>query len=558
MMKLKTKIMVSMALVFMLFSVATGVGLSGMQGTKSRFERFLENDLALLQAATGMYADGLQGGQALRNFVLDSSNKASYKNLERAGVDFKENSRKALLLAKSEPADMKLLGDVLAQREHYLQVQARIISLAATDQGAAINAVNKEEIPIWRDMRLRLLEFIKAKSAEVDNTKLQMASFSERMLVAALVLIVAAVTLGAAIVFWLVRHIMKQIGGEPVYAVEMVHLISAGDFSRPIDVKQDDGTSLLFAMNVMRETLNGTVADIRLSTETIAVASRQIAAGNADLSNRTEAQASSLEQTASAMEELTGTVKQNAENARQANQLVVCASDVAIEGGKVVGKVVDTMASIKASSRKIADIIGVIDGIAFQTNILALNAAVEAARAGEQGRGFAVVAGEVRSLAQRSAGAAKEIKVLIDDSVGKIDMGGKLVDEAGNTMDQVVHSVKQVAAIMSEIACASGEQSAGIEQINLAIVQMDQMTQQNAALVEQAAAATENMHDQTERLALAVSVFHLEQAAPAGGVIDAPVPRAAKGEPRLALTKAVAGSPQFASSGSRSKEWDQF
>ena len=557
MMKLKTKIMVSMALVFMLFSVATGVGLSGMQGTKSRFERFLENDLALLQAATGMYADGLQGGQALRNFVLDPTNKASYNKLEQAGLDFKENSRKALFLAKSDPSDMKLLGDVLSQRESYLQVQARIIALAGTDQGAAIAAVNKEEIPIWRDMRAHLLDLIKTKSAEVENTKLQMASFSQRMLVAALVLILVALTLGAAIVFWLIRHIMKQIGGEPVYAVEMVHLISVGDFSRSIKVEKGDGTSLLFAMNLMRETLNGTVAAIRASTETIAVASRQIAAGNANLSSRTEAQASSLEQTASAMEELTGTVKQNAENARHANQLVVCASDVAIEGGKVVGKVVDTMASIKESSRKIADIIGVIDGIAFQTNILALNAAVEAARAGEQGRGFAVVASEVRNLAQRSAGAAKEIKVLIDDSVGKIDIGGKLVDAAGNTMNQVVDSVKQVASIMSEIACASGEQSAGIEQVNLAIVQMDEMTQQNAALVEQAAAATENMHDQTEQLALAVSVFKLEQAMLAGDIIDAYRPVVlgkVKEQPRLAL----ANSTQLAVSGSRSKEWAEF
>ena len=256
--------------------------------------------------------------------------------------------------------------------------------------------------------------------------------------------------------------------------------------------------------------LQATVAEVRTSTETIAVASREIATGNADLSSRTEQQASSLEETASSMEELTSTVKQNAENARQANQMVVSTADVAVKGGQVVGQVVDTMASIKESSRKIADIIGVIDGIAFQTNILALNAAVEAARAGEQGRGFAVVASEVRNLAQRSAGAAKEIKSLIEDSVGKVDAGGKLVDEAGKTMSEIVTSVKRVTDIMGEIAAASQEQSAGIEQVNQAITQMDDVTQQNAALVEQAAAAAESLEEQANALTQAVSVFKLD------------------------------------------------
>ncbi|MHB1086082.1 MAG: methyl-accepting chemotaxis protein, partial [Thiobacillus sp.] len=255
------------------------------------------------------------------------------------------------------------------------------------------------------------------------------------------------------------------------------------------------------------------ISQVRTGTETIAVASREIASGNADLSNRTESQASSLEETASSMEQLTSTVRQNAENARQANQLVGSTADVAVKGGRVVGQVVDTMASIKDSSRKIADIIGVIDGIAFQTNILALNAAVEAARAGEQGRGFAVVAAEVRNLAQRSAGAAKEIKALIEDSVGKVDAGGKLVDEAGKTMDEIVNSVKRVTDIMSEIAAASQEQSAGIEQVNQAVGQMDEMTQQNAALVEQAAAAAESLQDQAGQLAQAVSAFKLDEMA---------------------------------------------
>jgi methyl-accepting chemotaxis protein len=260
-----------------------------------------------------------------------------------------------------------------------------------------------------------------------------------------------------------------------------------------------------------------------------------------DLSGRTESQASSLEETASSMEQLTSTVKQNADNARQANQLVISASSVATRGGELVAQVVDTMGSIKASSSKIVDIIGVIDGIAFQTNILALNAAVEAARAGEQGRGFAVVASEVRSLAQRSATAAKEIKVLIDDSVEKVDGGSAVVDEAGQTMGLIVTSVQQVADIMAEITSASNEQSLGIEQVNEAISQMDEMTQQNAALVEQAAAAAQSMQDEAATLSASVSVFKLSGgpavAAPRPAVKAAPAKAAA---PRLTAAKAAA------------------
>ena len=298
-------------------------------------------------------------------------------------------------------------------------------------------------------------------------------------------------------------------------AVQVAGRIAQGDLSQKIEVWTTNETGNLFAaLKEMNESLARTVGQVRAGSETIDVASREIAAGNADLSARTETQASSLQETASSMEELTQTVKQNAENARQANQLVVSASDFALKGGEVVGHVVDTMGSIKESSRKIVDIISVIDGIAFQTNILALNAAVEAARAGEQGRGFAVVAAEVRNLAQRSAAAAREIKELINDSVENVDAGGRLVDEAGVTMNQIVASVRRVADIMAEITAASEEQSSGIEEVNRAIAQMDEVTQQNAALVEQAAAAAQSMHEQANRLTQAVSVFHLG----AGGV----------------------------------------
>ena len=306
------------------------------------------------------------------------------------------------------------------------------------------------------------------------------------------------------------RGLLKQLGGEPDYAAAITRRIAEGDLAVSVDLKDNDQSSLLFAMKSMRDSLARVVGEVRSGTDTIATASSQIAAGNHDLSSRTEQQASSLEETAASMEELTSTVKQNADNARQANQLAVTASSVAVKGGSVVAEVVGTMGAINASSRKIVDIIGVIDGIAFQTNILALNAAVEAARAGEQGRGFAVVAAEVRNLAQRSAAAAKEIKTLIGDSVDKVEEGSKQVAEAGKTMDEIVDSVKRVTDIMAEITAASQEQTQGIEQINQAITQMDQVTQQNAALVEEAAAAASSLQEQASGLSQVVSVFRLE------------------------------------------------
>jgi methyl-accepting chemotaxis protein len=309
---------------------------------------------------------------------------------------------------------------------------------------------------------------------------------------------------------WITRSILIQMGGEPAYVAEVVKRVADGDLTVKVETRANDTSSMLYGVKGMVNSLTEIVTGVRDTTESITTASQEIAQGNADLSQRTEEQASSLEETASSMEELTTTVRQNTENAKQANQLAANASNIAVKGGHVVGDVVGTMASISDSSRKIVDIISVIEGIAFQTNILALNAAVEAARAGEQGRGFAVVAGEVRNLAQRSAAAAKEIKTLIDDSVNKVDAGSKQVDQAGATMTEIVQAVKRVTDIMAEIAAASNEQSAGIEQVNQAIMQMDEVTQQNAALVEEAAAAAEALQEQSEVLMEAVSIFKLE------------------------------------------------
>jgi methyl-accepting chemotaxis protein len=325
----------------------------------------------------------------------------------------------------------------------------------------------------------------------------------------ALLALALSVPLLLIIFLFIRKFVVRPLGGEPAAATEVASRIAAGDLTQEVVVKKGDTTSVMAAMAKMQQDLSRIIGQINQSASAITGGVNEVASGNEDLSQRTEEQASSLEETASSMEELTSTVMQNAENAKQASQLAAGASGVAMKGGNVIGQVVQTMSSINESSKKIVDIISVIDGIAFQTNILALNAAVEAARAGEQGRGFAVVAAEVRTLAQRSAAAAKEIKQLIGDSVHKVENGTKLVDEAGKTMDQIVASVKRVTDIMSEIAAASQEQSSGIEEVNQAITQMDQVTQQNAALVEEAAAAAESLKEQAQNLVQAVAVFKL-------------------------------------------------
>ena len=301
--------------------------------------------------------------------------------------------------------------------------------------------------------------------------------------------------------------ILRQLGGEPAYTTEVTQRMAAGDLTVPIVLAGHDQTSLLHAISLMRDRFSGIVSQVREGSEGVATASAEIAQGNNDLSARTEHQARALEQTATSMAQLSATVRQNAESAAQASQMAVSASSVAVQGGAVVAQVVDTMKGINQASRKIADIIGVIDGIAFQTNILALNAAVEAARAGEQGRGFAVVASEVRSLAGRSAAAAKEIKMLIDTSVARVTQGTTLVDQAGTTMAEVVGSIQRLRDIVGEISAASHEQSAGVSHVGDALTQMDQVTQQNAALVEQMAAAASSLRMQAHELVKTVAVF---------------------------------------------------
>jgi len=381
--------------------------------------------------------------------------------------------------------------------------------LAARDRDALVEFAAKALYPA-----------IDPVSADVNNlTTLQLdvakqvhdeGMANERLVLGALgVLFVLAALAGMGATIWVSRRLLSQLGGEPETAVELARAIAAGDLSRTVNVKAGDTVSLTAALGAMNASLRSIVSEVRAGVDQIAGASAQIATGNQDLSQRTEEQASSLQQTAASMEQMTSAVSQNSGSAREASELAGDANRAAAQGGEVVGRVVTTMSEIASQSRRIADIIGVIDGIAFQTNILALNAAVEAARAGEQGRGFAVVATEVRNLAQRSAQAAKEIKTLITDSVEQVGLGTKLAADAGNAIDEVVRRVHAVSDLISGISHASVEQSNNVAQVNQAVGQIDQMTQQNAALVEEAAAAAESLSDQAHQLAKTVAVFRV-------------------------------------------------
>ncbi|XVJ68631.1 MAG: methyl-accepting chemotaxis protein [Rhizobacter sp.] len=360
--------------------------------------------------------------------------------------------------------------------------------------------------------RNRLLEPVTAeKKRQTEQLKAELAAIETSALNARTLVLSGVLLVGLGVVgfAWYVLRVMRALGAEPEELKQIADEVAGGNLATPITLRPGDTDSILAALKTMRDSLATTVRAVRQSADSVATGSTQIAMGNADLSARTEQQAASLEETAASMEELGSTVSQNADNAAQANQLAAGASAVAVQGGEVVAEVVQTMKGINDSSKKIADIISVIDGIAFQTNILALNAAVEAARAGEQGRGFAVVAAEVRSLAQRSAGAAKEIKALISASVERVDAGTALVDRAGATMNEVVQSIRRLTDIVAEISSASREQSSGVSQVGEAVTLMDQATQQNAALVEESAAAAESLKQQAHGLVQTVAVFRL-------------------------------------------------
>ncbi len=410
-----------------------------------------------------------------------------------------------------------------ADRKRFVQegLLPSVAALRANDIKEALR-LNAEKVrPLAVPMEQEIDALVQSQLDQAKTVSTLSGERASKIHFATLAAIGVGMSLAGLFGFVMVRSITRQLGAEPAQAANVARGVAEGDLSLGIAVRPGDTTSLMSQLKAMQESLSGVVSNVRQHSESVATASAEIAQGNNDLSSRTEQQASALEETAASMEELSSTVKQNADNARQANQLAMSASTVAVKGGEVVSQVVDTMKGINDSSKKIADIISVIDGIAFQTNILALNAAVEAARAGEQGRGFAVVASEVRSLAGRSADAAKEIKTLITASVERVAHGTTLVDQAGATMTEVVSSIRRVTDIMGEISAASAEQSAGVAQIGEAVAQMDQATQQNAALVEESAAAAESLKTQAEQLVQAVAVFKLNASDSRGAMANA-------------------------------------
>ena len=500
--------------------------------------------------------------RSMRNILIMRDEEQVKKEVTRIDNSRKEIADTLDKLNKSIDSKQgkELFGKLTEARAQYVSGQDQFMKLIASNQKDEAKAL------LLVGLRAQQLAYFDALDTQLEyqsdlmNTagkEAEAAAHSARIMI--FILAGLAVLLGGLAAWLITRSITRPIN----QAVKIAQTVAGGDLTSHIEVTSKDETGqLLQALKDMNDSLSKIVGQVRAGTDTIATASSQIAAGNLDLSSRTEEQASSLEETASSMEELTSTVKQNADNARQANQLAVSASEVAVKGGAVVSRVVDTMGEINASSKKIADIIGVIDGIAFQTNILALNAAVEAARAGEQGRGFAVVAAEVRNLAQRSASAAKEIKTLISDSLETVEGGAKLVDQAGATMSEIVESVKRVTDIMGEITAASQEQTSGIEQINQAISQMDEVTQQNAALVEQAAAASESLQDQAGNLAQVVSIFKLGEGGQAQSASHTNTPVIRKQvQPKLKAVPArvVAAKPKkSAIGGSSSEAWEEF
>jgi len=448
--------------------------------------------------------------RSMRNLLFMSTVdeiKGELDAITRAGAVIDETLKR---FARDTPSaeGKRMLDAVNAARAQYTPVLNNFLAAVKDGQVEQARDLILPEIAPYQVAYFKALDNLIAFQGRGME---QAGQEAERVSGAASVLMIAMATIASLLAVLVGYSVMRSITRPLNAAINIAERVAGGDLSVRVENSAHDETGkLLTALQGMRDGLVNAVTQVRDGSDAISVAAREIADGNANLSARTELQASTLEETASSMLELTDAVNHNAENARQANQLVMNASHVATQGGDVVTQVVNTMREIKDSSRQIVEIIGVIDGIAFQTNILALNAAVEAARAGEQGRGFAVVAAEVRGLAQRSASAAKEIAGLIQNSVKKVDAGSTLVDQAGTTMQDIVRSVKHVADIMTEISAASDEQSAGIRQVNDAIEQIDDMTQQNSALVEQAAAAAQSMHDQSMALGRAVSIFKIE------------------------------------------------
>ena len=532
-------------LVFFLIGISI-LSVRSFSNFNTSFEQYVNGIMARANTAHRVRDAIDMRAVAARNLVLVTKPEdleIERKHVLQAHADVLKNMQHLLQLAQEPGVSDEAraaINKIDGIEKRYAPVALAIVDLALqkkTEQ--AITKMNEECRPLLAALVAASDDYF-ALTDQRSTVILQ--EDNERYILSRNILIGASLLsiVLAGLAGWLItRSLLKALGAEPKQLCDAVSLLAGGDLTGKISVAQHDTASVLSALQRMQASLTTVVSSVRQDSDTVSLAAEEISTGNNDLSLRTEQQASSLEETASSMEELTSTVRKNAENAREANVLATTASDVASKGGAVVGQVMGTMDLISESSRKIVDIISVIDGIAFQTNILALNAAVEAARAGEQGRGFAVVATEVRGLAQRSASAAKEIKTLIDDSVSRVDAGSRLAAQAGTTMSEVVASVARVSNIIADITMASEEQSAGIEQINQAVTQMDGVTQQNASLVEEAAAAAESLRDQANHLVQTVSIFKTHDSHAAA---PAPAPARASAKP-LRLVPAPGGSP---------------
>ena len=495
-----------------LFISALSGSIWALARTQANFDSYLQTEQAVANGVREMYAQGLQMGQALRNILLDPANPKAYQNFDGARNAFDEVYAATQQSARGTPAEAGL-ASLASLRSTQNAAQQKVLDQVKGDVPKAVETLNREETPAWRALRGELLKLKDDSSALSEQTRDMVNARADRARWASIAVALLALAVAGLLGLVVLRTLRRDIGGDPAAARAVLRRIADGDLTGALPLAREP-ESLMGALATMQNAMQILVKQVHDSSSGIDIACSEIASGNQDLSARTEQAASNLEETAASMEQLTSTVRQSADAARQANQLAATASEIAVRGGSVVGQVVTTMDEINHSSKKISDIIGVIDGIAFQTNILALNAAVEAARAGEQGRGFAVVAGEVRNLAQRSAEAAKEIKGLIGTSVDKVEAGSRLVADAGRTMSEIVGSVQRVSDIIGEITAAAGEQSDGIGQVNVAVNQLDQMTQQNAALVEQSAAAAESLKDQARQLTQVVQVFRIASTAP--------------------------------------------
>ncbi|MBO9536684.1 methyl-accepting chemotaxis protein [Herbaspirillum sp.] len=573
---IKARLIFVIGFLAVLLVVSGVVGLLSLKSTNAQMRSLYEDRMAALAQLETVGGAIDAGRYGISTAIVGDSGEID-KGMDKLEKTIKDSDAvlKDYLATYLTPEEKVLADKFIPQRQKFIAegVKPAVEALRNRDFQSAGDIYGGVMLKLFSEVHATMEELMSLQH-RVGRELYEDAQRRYQILV---VVIAATIVAGLAVALVMGVLLVRAISRPLEKAVRLAQGVAAGDLTQEIEVRSQDETGqLMQALRDMNSNLRKIVGEVRMSTDTINTASAEIASGNLDLSSRTEQQAGSLEETASAMEELTSTVKQNADNARQANQLAASASDVALRGGDVVKQVVDTMSSINESSRKIVDIISVIDGIAFQTNILALNAAVEAARAGEQGRGFAVVASEVRSLAQRSAAAAKEIKGLIDDSVEKVGNGSALVAQAGETMEEVVASVRRVTDVMGEITSASQEQSTGIEEVNRAITQMDETTQQNAALVEQAAAAAQSLQEQAGRLLGAVGVFRLDGAqevrthvaavadtASAPAVKAAPKPAALARAKPLAAPKAVAAkaeAPKVAAArlATDDGDWEQF